>query len=339
VYDLTRVADAGTPTVRSAIDQLTGGASSPAVLDCTDLDLAVELRDLATFRPPDGARLPYLDDSVDIVVIDSSRDPEEATRVASLGVITVTGTPSGPRIEATIALGARPTTTGARVVVWTSPDRNDPRWIDALAERAAGAGAALHVAPLSAAGLAQAPPHDVLVAVEAHVLPLPGALDAAAELALAQSEQLIAGKVLRPDGRLESAGGTVFFDRSVALVAEGSTAVRAPWHEFARPVCWAPGLVAGHASLVATVPAPADVEGRAFLREWCAAAWAHSAPVVYQPTVAAVRVLGDGGEPSTPLESSAWQRVLDLRPNRPDQLSDGAWRYLLAHDDVEACRR
>jgi hypothetical protein len=51
-----------------------------------------------------------------------------------------------------------------------------------------------------------------------------------------------------------------------------------------------------------------------------------------------VRVDGDGGEPSIPLETSAWQRVLDLRPARPRQLSDGAWRYLLAHDDVEACR-
>ena len=60
--------------------------------------------------------------------------------------------------------------------------------------------------------------------------------------------------------------------------------------------------------------------------------------VVYQPSVAAVRVAGDGGEPSTPLEASGWQRVLDLRPARPAELSDGAWRYLLAHDDVEACR-
>jgi hypothetical protein len=39
------------------------------------------------------------------------------------------------------------------------------------------------------------------------------------------------------------------------------------------------------------------------------------------------------------LQSSSWQRVLDLRPNRPDDLNDGAWRYLIAHDDVEACRR
>jgi hypothetical protein len=60
--------------------------------------------------------------------------------------------------------------------------------------------------------------------------------------------------------------------------------------------------------------------------------------VMYQPTVAAVRVAGDGGEPSVPLSESAWQRVLDLRPARPRELGDGAWRFVLAHDDVEACR-
>jgi len=30
--------------------------------------------------------------------------------------------------------------------------------------------------------------------------------------------------------------------------------------------------------------------------------------------------------------------VLDLRPARPTELGDGAWRHLLARDDVEACR-
>jgi hypothetical protein len=89
---------------------------------------------------------------------------------------------------------------------------------------------------------------------------------------------------------------------------------------------------------LARVPGPPAVEGRAFLREWCAALWAQGGAVVYHPDVATVRVTGDGGEPSIPLEASAWQRVLDLRPARPPQLSDGAWRYLLAHDDVEVCR-
>jgi hypothetical protein len=144
--------------------------------------------------------------------------------------------------------------------------------------------------------------------------------------------------VLRADGVLETAGGTVYFDRSVALIAAASPDVRAPWHDYVRPVCWAPGLVAAATPLWTGVPGPPALEGRAYLREWCAALWSDGAAVVYHPDVAAVRVEGDGGEPSVPLEESAWQRVLDLRPARPMELSDGAWRHLLAHDDLEACR-
>ena len=199
------------------------------------------------------------------------------------------------------------------------------------------AGAVARFGPLDGAGLAAISDDQVVIAVEPNVLPLRGALEAVASLVMAQPDRAVTGKVLRPDGRLESAGGAVFFDRSIALIAEGSPDVRAAWHEYVRPVCWAPGLLAATAEVWRTVPAPPIVEGRAFLREWCASAWAHGTPVVYQPTVAAVRVAGEGGEPSTPLLSSAWQRVLDLRPARPRELSDGVWRYLLAHDDVEAC--
>ena len=77
VFDLS-----GEPTtvasLRSAIDQVAGMAS-PAVLDWTGLDIATELHDLATFRPPDGERLPYLDSSVDVVVVERDRDHAEAT--------------------------------------------------------------------------------------------------------------------------------------------------------------------------------------------------------------------------------------------------------------------
>ena len=174
--------------------------------------------------------------------------------------------------------------------------------------------------------------------VEPHVLPLPDAIEAAAALALARPDAAVTGKVVQADGRLESAGGTVFFDRSVALIASSSYDVRAPWHEFVRPVCWAAGLVAASRALWEAVPGPEALTGRAFLREWCAAVWERGGTVVYQPAIASVRLSGNGSEPSVPLRDSAWQRVLDLRPNRPDELSDGAWRYLLAHDDVEACR-
>jgi hypothetical protein len=96
--------------------------------------------------------------------------------------------------------------------------------------------------------------------------------------------------------------------------------------------------VAAVAPLWRAVRGPDVLEGRTYLREWCAALWADGRTVVYHPEVAAVRVEGDGGEASIPLTTSAWQRVLDLRPARPSELSDGAWRYVLSRDDVEACR-
>jgi hypothetical protein len=245
-----------------------------------------------------------------------------------------------PESASTARGPAAPAVANLRVLVWSSAGDGDDTWRRHLAERATAAGADLRIDEIDAAGLGDPTieGHDVVVVVEPGVLPLPGAIETAAALAATRPGSAIAAKVLRSDGRLEAAGGMVFFDRSVALIAEASPDVRAPWHDFVRPVCWAPGLVAAASTLWASVPGPGVHTGRAFLREWCAEVWARGGSVVYQPGVAAVRVAGDGGEASVPLVTSSWQRVLDLRPNRPPDLSDGAWRYILAHDDVEACR-
>ena len=336
VFDLRSPAEPGPRSIRAAIEELTTGLGrTPAVLDCTRLDMRAELPDLATFSPLSGGHLPYLDDSVDVVVVEAGHDPGDARRVASVGVITVEAAPNGAVVR---SVEGQPATVGAapRVLVCSSAVP-DPRWEPALAERVEQAGASLLLAPIAEA-LTASDDHDVIIAVEPHVLPLPGTIESAGVAAVADAGLAVTGKVLRPDGRLESAGGTVFFDRSVALIAGSSPHVRAPWHEYVRPVCWAPGLLAASAGLWARVPRPSEIEARAFLREWCAAIWAQGGAVVYLPDMAAVRVAGDGGEPSIPLEASAWQRVLDLRPERPRELGDGAWRYLLAHDDVEACR-
>jgi Sulfotransferase family len=338
VFDLRAAPEPGGGPLRAAIDELTAGLDRPpAVLDWTGVALGAELPDLAVFAPPAGDRLPYLDRSIDVVVVDAGVDRQEAQRVAALGVITVEAGTTGPVVRSVEPVSAIAEPASPRVVVWSSP-APDRRWEAALGERAEQSGATLLLAPIDATGVGRLPDHDVVVAVEPYALPLPGTIRAAAAAASADPAAAVAGKVLRADGRLEGAGGTVFFDRSVALVAAFAADVRAPWHDYVRPVCWAPGLVAAAASLWTGVAGPRALEGRAYLREWCAALWSQGAAVVYHPDVVAVRVDGDGGEPSIPLEASAWQRVLDLRPPRPADLSDGAWRYLLDHDDLEACR-
>jgi hypothetical protein len=344
VFDLTASAVAGSRSLRGEVGRVAAGLpSAPAVLDWTDLDLAAELPGLATFRPPSGARLPYLDASIDIVVVDEEHDLAEARRVAATGVITVSAGASGVEVTAVDVTGANGGSGGAvpaapSVLVWSSAAGADNSWRSHLAARVAEAGADLRFAEIDTVGPASVTDYDVVIVVEPGVLPLPGAIEAAARLAAARPASAVAGKVLTPDGRIEAAGGIVFFDRSVALIAEASTEVRAPWHDYVRPVCWAPGLVAAATSLWAGVTGPDVLTGRPFLREWCAEVWARGGSVVYQPTVTAVRVAGNGTEASIPLQASSWQRVLDLRPARPSDLSDGAWRYVLAHDDVEACR-
>jgi hypothetical protein len=339
VFDLCRPAEPGPRTLRAAVDALTAGRAHPAaVLDCTELDLRAEIPDLATFTPFSalpGDRLPYLDGSVDVVAVDAARDMSEARRIAGLGVITVEAGGTGVIVR---SVEGSPVATppAPNVLVWSSP-ASDPRWEPALAERVEQAGASLLLAPIEAETLTGLDDYDVVVAVEPHVLPLPRMIESAAAAVTTDPASAVTGKVLRADGRLESAGGTVFFDRSVALIAGSSPHVRAPWHDYVRPVCWAPGLVAAAAAVWADVPRP-TLAGRGYLREWCAALWENGGAVAYHPGLAAVRVEGDGGEPSIPLDTSAWQRVLDLRPPRPRDLSDGAWRYVLAHDDVEACR-
>jgi hypothetical protein len=337
VFDLSRPAEPGPRSLRAAIEDMAPGLGrAPAVLDCTDLDLRAELPDMAVFSPPAGGPLPYLDGSVDVVVVAPGSDIADARRAAGLGVITVAPGSTGASVQSVDGshTAAAP---AARVLVWSSP-APDPRWEPALAERVDEAGASLLVSALDARALTGIDDHDVILAVEPQVLPLPGTIRAAAAAALADARSAVAGKVLRSDGRLESAGGTVFFDRSVALIAGSSPHVCAPWHDYVRPVCWAPGLLAARAAVWAAVSGSPGLEGRAYLREWCASLWAQGGAVIYHPDLATVRVDGDGGEPSIPLGTSSWQRVLDLRPARPADLSDGAWRYLLAHDDVEACR-
>jgi hypothetical protein len=223
------------------------------------------------------------------------------------------------------------------VLVW-SVDPGDGRWTDGLAERVRAAGADMRFAPIDAALHEVGAEYDVVLVTEPFVLPLPATIETAANLVALQPTAAHTGKVLRADGCLDAAGGTIFSDRSAALIGHGSDDVRGAWHDYLRAVCWAPGFVAATPAMWRAAPAHASHEGRAFIREWCAGVWEHGHSVLYQPALTAVRVHGDGSEPPAPLTASAWQRVLDLRPARPAELGDGQWRFVLGHDDAEACR-
>ena len=336
VFDLAGSADTQTRSVRAEITRLAVGRDEPlSVLDWTAAGVPGDLPGAATFRPPAGDRLPYLDATIDVVVVDDASVLDEASRVASLATVQVAPGALGAEIVDVRYLGAVPEMTSPRVVVWS--DDHDDEWRAFLAERVAAAGAELRFDTIDDRAVAVGD-LDVAVFVEPYVLPLPGAIEEAARLAVAHPMHAVAGKVIRSDGTLDSAGGSVFADRSVALVAEGLRELSAPWHDYVRPVCWAPGILAASAECLGRVRVPVGVAGRAFMRESCAAVWAAGGSVTYHPTVAAVRVAGDGGEPALPLGTSAWQRVLDLRPARPPTLDERVWRRILAVDDVEACR-
>lgn len=326
-------------TATAALDR------DPSVLDWTSpasgLNIAAALPGLATFRAPEGIdSLPFPDDVADVVVVTADRDLAEAARASAGPVVVVQAGASGAiEVRSVQGVPDRSPAGAAPTLLWT-PSESD-RWQAALHEVATVAGASVIVAPLDAGGLDDFDPSpgSVVVLVEPGSLPLPGAIEQAARLVTGRPEAAAVGKVLRADGTLESAGGMVFADRSVGLIGYGSVDVSGPWHDYVRPVCWGSGLLAVDAARLLAVGHRAAGSGRAYLRELAGELWAAGTGVTYHPDLASVRVVPDPGEPSMPMEASTWQRVLDLRPQRPAELSDGAWRYLLANDDVQACGR
>jgi hypothetical protein len=270
VFDLTPPATRSRERQRSLRGEVAEVAASlpeaPAVLDWTDGGIAKELPGFTTFRPPASVALPYLDESVDIVVYDTSRDAREAMRVASHAAIGIDVDSSGHVAIANVEVrGHAVATETARVVVWSDDPDHDERWRQSLTDRVDAAGATLRLGPIDREGVAAVGDADVVVVVEPYVLPLPMTIERAATIAAADPGAVIAGKVLRGDGHLEAAGGTVFFDRSVALIAHGSADVSAPWHEYVRPVCFAAGIVASTGAMWKTTAPPPHLSGRAFV--------------------------------------------------------------------------
>lgn len=318
VIDLTASPSEGRRSLLAEVNELAADlASQPAVLNWSDIDITGELPGFTTFAPADPSSLPYFDDSVEVVVVSSGRALDEARRVASVGVVVIDPEGSGLRVASVEAI-ASAEGSADRVVVYAQSA--DDELIDAaVAARVAEAGAELVVDgdPTEASG-------DIVVVLERGVVPLPGSIAVLA--AAAQADAVTVAKVLDPHGRVESAGGMIFADSSGAGIAAGTFEVRAPWHEYVRPAAWGAGMLAARSELVADL----DLAAGDGLAEWCLRAWSGGAQVTYRPRAGVVRV--EGSAPTASM-SEEWAPMLAGRPQRPAELSDGAWRYLIANDD------
>jgi hypothetical protein len=285
--------------------------------------------------PADSGELPYLDATIEVVVVDDPARLEEARRVASDAVLRVGPRQSGGveviEVEQVRAADDHAVTPVLMVVGETEPD--DP-WL-ARVEEAAGERVAIEVIAGDGRQM-EAADADVVVLVERGVLPLPGCIEAlASALASGTQAQAAAVKLLGADGAIEAAGRTVFADGSVADIAAGCASIAAPWHEYVRPVCAAAGMLALRASAATKVWTDAGsllgLSGRL---------WATGHRLLFQPDAGAVRAIGpdrrdEVGEPGI----EDWAAALSDRPERPVPLDERAWRLLLARDDVEACWR
>ena len=147
------------------------GRTEPAVLDWTDLGLGSRLPGVNVFTPPPGPSLPYFDHTVDVVVLDDPVRLAEATRIATLAVVTVRGR-RWPTVAdvALVADGVPPPAVPVRFVV--ADPHPDPVWLahlEELVEDERDADLVFGADVTAVAGGA-----EIVAVVEDGVLPLPG---------------------------------------------------------------------------------------------------------------------------------------------------------------------
>jgi hypothetical protein len=261
------------PTLKRAISAHRIQASrEPTILDwSTGLDLAERLPELKVFSPPEAdVTLPYLDHTVDIVVVGSIDDARkaEARRVAAGAVIAFDrGRPETAELDQLAADAAW----GRDVAVTLLPERGRPFWgetINAVAENAGeGFGGELKVVAAAAelesasehaasAGVrlraveaaegaslgerarlaAAASDRSVQVFITAPALPLPGWLSSMISLFARDSQAGVVGtRILASDGALEEAGGILKPGHRLRRGA-GDPDPDRPEYSFVRPV-------------------------------------------------------------------------------------------------------
>jgi hypothetical protein len=313
-------------TIRRAVASLRARSSSePSILDWrTGMEFAGQLPDLPVFTPPaDGDALPYLDRSVDVVVVASSDAARlaEARRVAAQAVIRIDanypdvaelewspGAPSGwgenvsvtlvpdpdPAWEATlrgIAETLDPGFTGELTVVGA------PSAVQSVGDRARviEANTEASVAERVRAATA-AVDRNVQVLVTAPAVPLPGWLPSIISLlSRSQGRGVVGARIVSRFGVLEEAGGVVAADGSRRRRGEGDQDPDRPEYCYVRRVDFcSPPLIATSRDLVEQLlkphnggAAPDDA-----LIEFSLRAGQAGEPVYYQPQARVVRIGG-----------------------------------------------
>jgi hypothetical protein len=323
-----------TPPIGELIDSLGLGDRLTPILDWTSHGMAPSLPGHPLFRPvaPGAGLLPYLDDTIDVVIVDDAERLDEAARVAAKAAVLVSPDGDGPAVpletRRTRAASARETVP-VPVVVATDADDEWLERITGVLSRRARIEVRAAVEPTSATFKTGSP---VIVLAERGVLPLPGCIEAAQRL-LAANERLggVAVKLFNVEGALVAAGGAAFADGSVEPIAAGAPP-SAPWHEYVRPVSTAVGLVVMR-SAAARQCAIADPEEGFDLASLSARIWSSGWELRYQPHAAAVCVLPPRGA-----GAGAWSHPSEGLPERPTQLNDASWRALLANEVVGAVR-
>jgi hypothetical protein len=337
----------GSPgALAEVMDRLSvGGAAPAAVLDWTRVGISPYLGG-RVFAPPSPAELlPYLDDSVEIVVVDDQSRLAEARRVAQRAVIVLGPHDGGaPQVHGVEPLTADPRhrTQTRSVGVLIAAAEPDPLWRRHL-EEALGEveGCKLLFADDPAALLSCVVELDAVAVIDEGVLPLPDCFQAAWPVLGDERVGAVAVKLLSRDGSIEAAGELVFADGSCGGIAEGSHDVAAPWHEHVRAVCGSRGMTLYSGPALSKLPSPEGVPSSATHLVWCAQLWSSGLRVRYQPEATALRALDAPpvGGPVHAAVRAAWAPVLAARPERPRSLDDPAWRALVSRDDVEASWR
>jgi hypothetical protein len=306
----------------------------PSILDWgTELGIADQLPEMPVLVPPgEGAVLPYLDGTIDVVVLAGADGAQvaEARRVAAAAVIRVD--PSSPERAELEWLAQGSPGWGEDVSVTVFPDADASRWDPTLAalaetlddsfagrltvvadpatlgragEQVAAAGAELRPIEVPVdASLAQraqtamkAADQRIHALVTAPAVPLPGWLPSILALFSPQRDAGVVGtRILSPYGALEEAGGILAADGSPTRRGEGDHDPDRPEYGFVRRVDFcSPPLLATTRALFDRL-AGFDERGAVpaeALVDFSLRAGQAGAPVYYQPE-ARVVTIGDG---------------------------------------------